>query len=91
MIDLDQEPTFEEYIAARRVVLYEYEQLRKTGKHGKLNIASDEMVANIVIKSCERFRPSIDSIRGNGPSVGNVAPGPASLISGARRQRAAAR
>jgi hypothetical protein len=55
-MNLDEEPTFEEYVAARKVVFYEYEQLRKTGRFGTLSIARDEMVANIVFKSCERFR-----------------------------------
>jgi hypothetical protein len=54
---LDEEPTFEEYVAARKVVLFVYEQLRQEKYKGQLCIASDEMVSRIVFKSCERFRP----------------------------------
>jgi len=60
-----QEPTFDEYVAARKVVLYEYELIRRSGKHAKLSIASDEMVASIIFKSCPRFCPD-DSVRGRG-------------------------
>jgi hypothetical protein len=61
MIDLDEEPTFEEYVAARKVVLHEYHRLRQSGRFGSLSIGSDEMVSNIIFKSCERFRPNTKS------------------------------
>lgn len=81
-VDLDTEPSFDEYVAARRVVLYEYEQLRRTGKHGKLSISRDEMVANIIFKSCERFRGPADSLRGRSSSSGNDGGGAAIITSG---------
>lgn len=51
-----QEPSFAEYVAARKVVMYEYEKLRSENQEGRLNIASDEMVARIVHRSCAYFR-----------------------------------
>jgi ParB/RepB/Spo0J family partition protein len=58
---LEEEPSFNEYVAARRVVLYEYDQLRKSDKYqGRLSVAHDEMVAQIIHKSCPGFRTSKD-------------------------------
>lgn len=50
--ELLPQPTFDDYVAARRVVLYLYDELRRENYKGKLNIASDEMVARIVQRSC---------------------------------------
>ncbi len=59
MAYLYEEPSFEEYVAARKVVFYVYEQLREEKYNGHLSVASDEMVARIVLKSCERYRPDV--------------------------------
>ncbi len=61
MTYLYEEPSFEEYVAARKVVLYVFEQLRREKYKGHLSIASDEMVARIVLKSCERYRDASKS------------------------------
>lgn len=55
---LETEPTFEEYVSARRVVLYEYNRIRFSRFNGDLSVARDEMLATIVHKSCLRFKKS---------------------------------
>lgn len=52
---LTVEPSFEDYVAARRVVLYEYNRIRHAKYQGQLSIARDEMLANIIHKSCARY------------------------------------
>lgn len=52
----DPRPTFDEYVAARKVVLFVTDELRRQKFKGQLNIASDAMIAMIVHRSCEYFR-----------------------------------
>jgi len=55
----EEEPTFEEYEIARRVMFYVREDLERKGK--RINIASAELVAEIVSRSCRRYYRPVET------------------------------